>query len=380
MTLDLADLPVIDGHCHPPLAEPSSLTPETFPDLFTEAPPGTLTPFLASSLYYRRALRDLAALLGVSPEPSAILAARRNPEAARRLAAAVGGQRLAALLVDTAYPPGAMPLGGMRALLPCEVREIFRLETFAEALLAKALPFGAFLDAFAQGVRAATRECVALKSIIAYRSGLAVHLGDRRAAEADYDRLLAGEPSARRRLTAKGLLDYLLETALEAAAESRTVLQLHTGIGDPDLDLLQANPLLLRPILDDPRFARVRLVLLHAAYPYVREAGYLAAVYPGVYVDLSLALPILGPSFVPLLQELLALAPTAKLLYGSDLGALPELYCLGVGWGREVLGRALGGLVDDGILSAVEAREVAAGILARNAVALYDLQGFEGGA
>lgn len=373
--LDLADLPVVDGHCHPPLAEATPLTPEAFPDLFTEARPGSLAPHRATSLYYRRALRDLGRLLGAPPEPGAILDARSSPEASRRLAAAVGAQRLAALLVDTGYPPGAMPLERMRALLPCRVLEVFRLETFAEALLAKGLPFEGFMKAYADGVRTAARECVALKSIIAYRSGLAVRLGERRTAVADYDRLLAGEPSVRRRLTAKGLLDHLLETALEVAAETGAVLQLHTGFGDPDLDLPQANPVLLRPVVEDPRFARVRLVVLHGAYPYVREAGYLASVYPGVYVDLSLALPLLGPALVPLLRELLALAPTAKLLYGSDLGLLPELYCLAAGWGREVLARALAGLVEEGALREDEAREVAAGILARNAAALYGLEG-----
>jgi len=378
VTLDLADLPVIDGHCHPPLGEAARLTPEAFPDLFTEARPGTLTPHLPTSLYYRRALRDLGRLLGAPPEPAAILAARATPEASRRLAEAFGRERLVALLVDTAYPPGALPIERMRALLPCRVHRVFRLETFAEALLVSGLPFGGFMEAYAEGVRAAARECVALKSIIAYRSGLAVRLGDRRAAEADYAGLLAGESSARRRLTAKGLLDHLLETALELAAETGAVLQLHTGLGDPDLDLAQANPLLLKPILDDPRFAGARLVLLHTAYPYVREAGYLAAVYPGVHVDLSLALPILGAAFVPLLRELLALAPTGKLLYGSDLGALPELYCLGAAWGRQALAEALGGLVKDGALGEGEARGAAAGILAGNAARLYGLEGAGG--
>lgn len=372
---DLADLPVIDGHCHPPLGEATPLTPEAFPDLFTEARPGSLTPHLATSLYYRRALRDLGRLLEVAPEPGAILARRRGPEASRRLAAAFGDQRLAALLVDTGYPPGAMSLDRMRALLPCRVLEVFRLETFAETLLAKGLSFGEFMETYADGVRTAARDCIALKSIIAYRSGLAVRLGERRAAEADYDRLMAGEPSGRRRLTAKGLLDHLLETALEVAAATEAVLQLHTGFGDPDLDLPQANPVLLRPLLEEPRFARVRLVLLHAAYPYVRVAGYLASVYPGVYVDLSLALPILGPAFVPLFRELLALAPTGKLLYGSDLGLLSELYCLAAGWGREVLAKALAGLVEEGALDAGEARATAAGILAGNAAALYGLEG-----
>jgi predicted TIM-barrel fold metal-dependent hydrolase len=64
------------------------------------------------------------------------------------------------------------------------------------------------------------------------------------------------------------------------------------------------------------------------AYPYFREAAYLAAVWPHVYVDLSLAIPFLGPGVVPPLVETLALAPATKLLYGSDVGGLPELFAL----------------------------------------------------
>ena len=43
--------------------------------------------------------------------------------------------------------------------------------------------------------------------------------------------------------------------------------------------------------MEDRRLRQVPLVLLHASYPYTREAGYLASVYPHVYVDLGLAVP-----------------------------------------------------------------------------------------
>lgn len=59
--------------------------------------------------------------------------------------------------------------------------------------------------------------------------------------------------------------------------------------GDKDLDLKLANPLYLRAVLEDKRFGNSRLVLLHASYPYMRQAAYLSQVYPqvGELVDLA---------------------------------------------------------------------------------------------
>ena len=40
--LDLSDLPVVDGHVHPLLADPWAVSPERFLDVFTEGRPGTM--------------------------------------------------------------------------------------------------------------------------------------------------------------------------------------------------------------------------------------------------------------------------------------------------------------------------------------------------
>lgn len=55
-----------------------------------------------------------------------------------------------------------------------------------------------------------------------------------------------------------------------------------TSFGDKDLDLRLANPLHLRAVLEDKRFSKCRIVLLHASYPFSREASYLAHVYSQV--------------------------------------------------------------------------------------------------
>ena len=150
-------------------------------------------------------------------------------------------------------------------------------------------------------------------------------------------------------------------------------LQLHSGFGDPDVDLLQANPLLLRPLLEDPRWAGVPIVVLHMAYPYFREAAFMSAVWPQVHVDLSLALPFLGPGAGLALVEMLSLAPSSKLLYGSNLRGLPELLALTADWARASLGEALGSLIDRGGLTQAECRAIGSQVLSANAIELYRL-------
>ena len=71
-------------------------------------------------------------------------------------------------------------------------------------------------------------------------------------------------------------------------------IQFHTGFGDTDLMLHRANPLLLTQFIRAVP-PRVPIMLLHC-YPYHREAAYLAAAYPHVYLDVGLALTHVGPS------------------------------------------------------------------------------------
>jgi predicted TIM-barrel fold metal-dependent hydrolase len=115
-------------------------------------------------------------------------------------------------------------------------------------------------------------------------------------------------------------------------------------------------------------------VLLHMAYPYTREAAFATAVWPQVHLDLSLALPFLGAGAVPPLIEILSLAPSSKLLYGSDVSALPELFALSAEWGRAALGDALGWLVERDGWAPAEALDAGRRILSGNAYTLYALR------
>jgi hypothetical protein len=52
--LDLSDLPVVDGHCHPLFADPWALAPAAFTDLFTEGRRGTMADHVTQTGYFRR--------------------------------------------------------------------------------------------------------------------------------------------------------------------------------------------------------------------------------------------------------------------------------------------------------------------------------------
>jgi predicted TIM-barrel fold metal-dependent hydrolase len=168
------------------------------------------------------------------------------------------------------------------------------------------------------------------------------------------------------RLTSKPLLDYLLGVAADWCATHGLPLHLHTGFGDRDVDLRLANPLHLRPLLESGRLGGSPLVLLHASYPYTREAAYLASVYPNLYVDLSLVSPLLaGPALTHVFQDLLGLAPVTRLLYGSDAWGIPDWLWLAARATRRALGDALSWLPP------AEAEWAARRILHDNAAELY---------
>jgi predicted TIM-barrel fold metal-dependent hydrolase len=372
--LDLRAVPLIDGHCHSIAANFLESSVESFLRIFTEADDDRfIARHLPHTLTYRRAIRDLAAFLDCSPTPAAILEVRRRrPDYLSVLCHDAG---LQGLLIDRGYPPGTLRLAELEARCGCRVGEVLRLETLAEELLLTAPDFASFEQCFREALQAAKRRgAVALKSIVAYRSGLAVQAVPSSAARQTFQQLKArAEQQGPIRLAAKPLLDYCVGIALEEAARLELPVQFHTGFGDPDIDILTANPALLRPIFADPRYAGVPIVLLHMGYPYVRESAFLSSLYSTVYVDLSLAVPLLCPLLPHLLQELLALAPVTKILYGSDGHSHPEMLWLGARYARWSLGEVLGRWIGDGTLTEPEALYIAERICYRNTLELYRL-------
>jgi uncharacterized protein len=306
-------------------------------------------------------MRELAGHLSCEPTEEAVHRHRlaADPEAyAASLLRATGTEWL---LVDDGYPPPGEGWGWERMgeLAACRARPIMRIERVAE----EALRAGAALDELRDRVRgevasARSRGFAALKTIVAYRGGLEVGPPDPAAAAAA---LAAGRtlgPASR------PLVELVLWDALEANGADPLPVQVHTGFGDPDLRLPRADPSLLAPLVE--RFPETPFVLLHC-YPYARAAGWIAAVYANVWLDLSLTVPhVAAPARA--LREALELAPLSKLLYASDAARTPELYFLAARWWREALAEVLADA-----LPTDEAEVAGRWILRENALSLYRL-------
>jgi len=377
---DLAAIPFVDNHAHP-LTHEQPHTAEELRRHFSEAHAGTLAgEYVDASVPYRWALRQLGAVLGVEPVPEAILARRdelRFQVYARELVAA---GNISYVLLDEGYPPPAVSYSSekMAELTGVPVGRILRLETLLQTLIADHDTLDAVSLAFDGALEAARQSSyVALKSIAAYRSGLAIEPVTEDAAASAFRRVRdQGVRDDAFRLADKTLIDFFVYRALRYASAHALPVQFHTGYGDPDLDLRLANPLHLRPLFEDATLAAAPIVLLHGSYPFTAEAAYLAAVYPNAYLDMSFSLPPLGGDALrQVVQTALAVAPAGKLLTSSDGTCIPEHYWLGATRARECLSEVLGALVERGEVGMEDAVAIAGRLLHENAARLYRLPG-----
>jgi predicted TIM-barrel fold metal-dependent hydrolase len=374
---DLWHIPAIDQHAHN-LLRPEAVEAGPYGAFFTEGnDPAMVGHHARHTLFYRRSLRNIAALLECEPEERAILARRAELGLERLTGLCFDQSKLDTVLLDDGFlPEKTLPLDWHGRFVP--VRRILRLEYAAELIIREsdgweAGGFDPFIERFLGLIDPPPPEVVAFKSIAAYRSGLRINCAPEKShAGAAFDRIRSAAGSKPVRLTEKALIDYLIVQALRVASRRGIPLQFHTGFGDRDLDLRLADPLHLRPVLEEKQWRRAPIVLLHASYPFVKEAGYLASVYPQVYLDFGLTVPYLSTAGMrQAVKQLLELAPYTKVMFSTDAHAIPELYYLGAKWGRETLAHVLEDAIRGSDLTFTEAERIAGRILFENARRLY---------
>jgi uncharacterized protein len=310
--------------------------------------------------------------LDLHVDVSTYLARRRElgaQEVTRRLLAAGGVEWF---LVDTGYrADNALGPLEMAAACGAAAAEIVRLEAVAEEVAASGVDAAGFADRFASTLDERARHAVGLKSVIAYRYGLDFDpeppsAGEvRRAASHWLPRRQTGEL----RLTDPVLLRHLLWVGLE----HRLPLQFHVGYGDPDLTLHRCNPSLMTEFLRRTRDRHVPVMLLHC-YPYHRTAGYLAHVFPHVYLDVGLAVNYTGARSRAIVAESLEVAPFGKVLFSSDAWGPAELHYLGTVLWRRAMSSVLSEWVESGEWSGADAQRVAQMVGAGNAKRVYRLE------
>lgn len=176
----------------------------------------------------------------------------------------------------------------------------------------------------------------------------------------------------------KKLQDYIMRFMTAKAAEIGLPIQIHTGGIGISQQLYRTDPIYLEDLLWLPECKKAKIVLLHAAYPYCKKAGYMAqrkVNAPEIYIDFSMmvhCLPGAPDSVVPILRDFILEGLEDRLMYGSD-GNNPMTTWLGAYDGREAVYQTVKGLCEDGYIDEEHAYVIAKKLLRDNAIALYQL-------
>jgi predicted TIM-barrel fold metal-dependent hydrolase len=348
--------------------------------LLTEAPgpPAPGTSMFDSQLGFA-VRRWCGPLLDLEPSAPAERYLRRRAELGtaevnRRLLRAAD---VDAWLVDTGYQAGeVLTPGELAEVSGTPAYEVVRLEALAEQVAADGTSAAGFAAGFATALAAATAHAAGLKSIVAYRYGLDFGPDRPSAAEgsaaagswlrrAEASRAAGGQGAAVKD-------PILLRELIWAGIDTGLPLQFHVGFGDPDQRLHRSDPSLMHDFLRATQDRGSAVMLLHC-YPHHRQAGYLANVFPHVYMDVGEALNHVGARSAAVLAEAMELTPFHKMLYSSDAFGLAELHYLGAAGFRRDLAQVTGGFVEAGLWSAADADRVGELVGSANARRVYRL-------
>ena len=132
------------------------------------------------------------------------------------------------------------------------------------------------------------------------------------------------------------------------------------------------DPILMAPFLNNRRYLKTKIFLLHGSFPYTRSAALMAYNFPNVYLDLSQTLPWQSMAFSRILEDALSIAPHDKILLGTGQHWYAEMVWVAAKIAKSSLAFVMDRLVAQNLLSHTQALQSAAMILSRNAFRVYD--------
>jgi len=216
---------------------------------------------------------------------------------------------------------------------------------------------------------------VALKFEFAYLRDLQIDNPSREAAERIYSIYArSSEPTSEEYKTVQ---DFLFRYISSEAGRLELPVHIHcaSGIGSY-FRTPNGDPLALESLFDDPTLRKTKFVLLHGGWPFTKQAASMT-LKPNVYVDTSGLLYFAYPTeAAQAMRNYLETAPE-KVLFGTDSSPLAgdigweETAWTGTRLGRLALGLALTGMVEDGEVTEVRAKELVKMVLRENARGLY---------
>nr|XP_010320459.1 protein fluG-like [Solanum lycopersicum] len=365
---------MVDAHAHNIVALDSTLP---FISCFSEFIGAKTASDSPNFVNFQVNLNEICELYGSSLSLHAVEESRRCLGFEASAAVCFKAARIAILLIDDGIKlDQKLDIKWHERFVPT-VGRILQVEHVAENILekgsnGKSWTLSSFVETFTKELKSEGDKVVAFKNIIAHRSVLAINtkVTQKEAEEGLIDILCAGKPV---RISNKNFSDYIFMHALEVAKNFNLPMQIHTGL-EKDLDLRPGSPLNLPNLLEDKRFTKNRLVILHASFPFLKEASNLSSVYPQVYLDFGLRVP--KPNFhgfVSSVKEIMDLAPINKVMINSSGIAFAERFYLGGKKAREVVLNFLLDACFHDDLSITEAIAIVKAIFAENAKKFYKI-------
>src|ERR1700719_377271 len=216
---------------------------------------------------------------------------------------------------------------------------------------------------------------VAMKFEAAYFRSLFFRDPPREKAEAIYAKYRAGGVPTEEDY--RTFQDYVFRVLIDQAGKLNLPVHFHSAVGIGDyFSLRNGNPLNLENVIRDPRYSKVKFVLIHGGYPYTLDMIWMTAA-KNVYTDSSLMGYYVYPSELKnILKQWISLFPE-KMMFGSDafpfndaVGA-EETFWLASRSARTAMAAALAELVAEGAFTEEKALELARMYLHDKAARLY---------
>lgn len=269
-------------------------------------------------------------------------------------------------MVDDGAPFGDPAL----ACFPTRIYRLFQMDPFVRRLLKECSSFEEMKAAFDKGVRERLAEgFIGLKSHVLELRSQPIRVIEDAEASACYARAQAGD-----RLAFEDVYLAIFEHVLIMTQELGFSVHVHTGCtGNPNDLQTNTDPFAIAPLMRDHRYYRGIIVFLHGNPPDFRHAAWITHCYPNVWMDLGWSLPWLSLNMEQIIDEVLGMAPSTKIMFGTGQHNHAEMAWMSARVAKMALAGVLNRKVDAGLLSEDQAREIGEQLLYRNAARLYGI-------
>ena len=385
--IDLTSFPVIDHHCHPydsekAVLEPEFLAREFFHGMGDIPKPDALKPRhwgATDELRFhfphmgvvQTMVCQLSGVLDCPAELDAV-SQERNRRASDDFAAYARLLYENAGIVGTVLDTGLPIDDPLLDLTPGIKLRLFQFEPPLKKLLSESESYQELLEGFQKRLEQSIKEdgFVGVKIHFAEQVGFGATPVWQDEAVSIFPQAKAGDTEAY-----KKLYTAIFTATLLQCQELDVPVHLHTGYtgGMWNGPIHDSEPFLLAPFLRHTEFLKTKIILLHAGYPWTKQAGQMAHTFPHVWVDMGQVSPWASLRIVECYRDVMAWAPLSKIVIGSGGHGSPEIAWLAAKTAKIALAEVLGDAVRLGLMANKHAETAARMILHGNAARLYGL-------